>query len=271
MLEILYRIYQVDEKLKEQKYEDIYKLWGSESQLYSRELVMDVVICESRDQFKDIIRSQYGQDIKFRYSRKMKDGDVYCIIIGEHCWNSENYFNKRKFTCDYCGCEVETYLQNWDTGLSESTIKLQLYGNEKYKKMKFCGNRCMSMFLNEERKKVKPDDDSEFYVDREMLQVDNIIGYIYKITKKSTGKFYIGQTKYAPIFRWGQHLKTERFDIENILDYQFETIRVVHQGENINDIEKYYIQRYYKRNPDKSLNVALTNGLEQMTLDDMEE
>lgn len=257
MLEVLYRIYQVDEKLKEQKYEDIY-LCSSESQLYSRELVMDVVICESRDQFKDIIRSQYGQDIKFKYSRKMKDGDVYCIIIGEHCWNSDKYFNKRKFTCDYCGCQVETYLQNWDTGIGESTVKHKLYGKDKYLKLQFCGRRCMDLFIEEESKRIMPDDDAEFYINRDMFTNNSIVGYIYKITKKSTDEFYIGQTKYVPIYRWGQHLLTDRFNINDILDYQFETIKVVHQGENINEIEKYYIQKYYNENPDKSLNISLT-------------
>ena len=30
---------------------------------------------------------------------------------------------------------------------------------------------------------------------------NDIAGYIYKITKKSTGEFYIGQTIHIPIFR----------------------------------------------------------------------
>lgn len=27
------------------------------------------------------------------------------------------------------------------------------------------------------------------------------------ITKKSTGEFYVGQTRYAPVFRWGVAFK----------------------------------------------------------------
>lgn len=83
-------------------------------------------------------------------------------------------------------------------------------------------------------------------------------GYIYKISKKSTGEFYIGQTVYAPIFRWGQHLKTDRFPINNIIDYQFEVLEIVPKDVNILEREKYYIQKYYKENPEKSLNIACT-------------
>ena len=70
---------------------------------------MDCLICDSREQFKEIIKSEYGDNIAFRYSKKLNAGDLYCIIIGEHCFNTERYFNKVKFTCDCCGASVETY------------------------------------------------------------------------------------------------------------------------------------------------------------------
>lgn len=90
---------------------------------------------------------------------------------------------------------------------------------------------------------------------------EKVSGYIYKISKKSTGEFYIGQTMYAPVFRWGQHLKTERFPIENITDYQFEVIEIVPPGCNILEREKYWIQKFYKDNPEKSLNIMCTKGV----------
>lgn len=66
---------------------------------------------------------------------------------------------------------------------------------------------------------------------------------------------------YAPVFRWGQHLKTERFPIENIIDYQFEVIEIVPPGCNILEREKYWIQKFYKDNPEKSLNIMCTKGV----------
>lgn len=90
---------------------------------------------------------------------------------------------------------------------------------------------------------------------------EDVAGYIYKISKKSTGEFYIGQTMYAPVFRWGQHLKTDRFPIENITDYKFEVIEIVPKTKNILEREKYYIQKFYKENPEKSLNIMCTANI----------
>lgn len=92
---------------------------------------------------------------------------------------------------------------------------------------------------------------------------EKVSGYIYKITKKSTGEFYVGQTIYAPVFRWGQHLKTDRFPIKDIIDYQFEVIEIVPQSENILEREKFHIQRCYRENPEKSLNIMCTANLKE--------
>lgn len=102
---------------------------------------------------------------------------------------------------------------------------------------------------------------------------EDISGYIYKISKKSTDEFYIGQTMYAPVFRWGQHLKTERFPIKNITDYKFEVIEIVPKTENILEREKYYIQKFYKENPEKSLNIMCTANLnpEQLQFEEVKE
>ena len=260
MLEILYRIYEVaDEETKNKNLQSGIDFGlCSTSKSENIELLMDCLICDSREQFKDIIRGEYGDGIAFRYSRKLKPGDVYCIIIGEHCYNTENYFNKIKFKCDHCGAEVETYYKN-PIGFSPYEVRSELYGIEDYSKKRFCSNKCKFGFLEHERRTLRPADDTEFYVTRDMFTED-ISGYIYKITKKSTGEFYVGQTQYAPVFRWGQHLKTERFPIAGILDYKFEVLEIVPKGENILEREKHYIQLLYRENPEKSLNIACVAG-----------
>ena len=78
---------------------------------------------------------------------------------------------------------------------------------------------------------------------------------------------------YAPVFRWCQHLKTERFPIKNITDYKFEVIEIVPKTENILEREKYYIQKFYKENPEKSLNIMCTANIntEQIQFDEVKE
>ena len=275
MLEIIYRIYEVaDEETAQKNLESgiEFGLYSSTSKSQNIELLMDCMICDSREQFKDIIRSEYGDKIAFRYSQKLTPGDLYCIIIGEHCYNTERYFNKVKYQCDHCGADVETYLGK-PIGFDSVEIKLHLCGIQEYSYKRFCSFNCKRDFLQMEESRIKPTGDEEFYVSKDMF-TEKIAGYIYKITKKSTGQFYVGQTQYAPVFRWGQHLKTERFPIADIVDYQFEVIEIVPNGENILEREKYWIRKMYDENPDKSLNIACVKGRinNQLTLfDDMED
>lgn len=264
MLEILYRIYKVpsdEKKAAKRKHMDEFCGWSSTSQMENEELLMDVCICDTRDQFKDIMRSQYGKDLKFAASKKYPEGTLYCIIIAEHCYDTERYFNKYTYECAECGCKVETYWKNpimvniWERDRD-------LFGIHDYDDYKFCCKECKANFLTKVKKKLRPEDDADnFWIDQHSFHKEGIIGYIYRITKKSTGEFYIGQTKYIPIFRWGQHLKTDRFDSENLTDYLFETIEIIREGDNILDKEKYWIQEEYKKCPEKSLNISCTKNI----------
>lgn len=261
MLEIIYRIYEVaDEEtaLKNLEKDFDFGFYSSTSKKRNNELLMDCLICDSREQFKEIIRSEYGENIAFRYSKKLNPGDLYCIIIGEHCYNTEKYFNKVTFTCDCCGATVETYYGK-AIYFSDFEVRHDFFGIEEYAEKRFCCQKCKQVYAERERRKLKPDDEQEFFIQRDMFTED-IAGYIYLITKKSTGEFYVGQTMYAPIFRWGQHLKTQRFPIKDITDFKFEVIEIVPKSENILEREKYWIQTLYKENPDKSLNIACTKG-----------
>ena len=96
MLEILYRVYRTlsDEERTEQQKEcenDDFGLGYSYSFARNEEITMDCYLCETRDEFKAHIRDVYGPDTKFANSKKFPPNTYYCIIIGEHCWNTEKY------------------------------------------------------------------------------------------------------------------------------------------------------------------------------------
>lgn len=259
MFEVVFRIYEVaDEETAARNFalNNGFGLFNSTSKSCNTELLMDCIICDSRDHFKEIIRDMYGQNIRFSYSKKLKPGDLYCVIIGEHCYNTERYFNKVTFTCDCCGATVETYYGK-PIYYSDWEIRQHFFNIQEYAQKRFCSGKCKQIYEARIRESLKPDDDQEFYIQKDMF-TENVAGYIYKITKKSTGEFYVGQTVYAPIFRWGQHLKTDRFPIKNITDYKFEVLEIVPKGENILEREKYYIQKYYMEDPERSLNIMCT-------------
>lgn len=266
MLEVIYRIYEVADEETAKRNSELncdFGLYSSTSQNVNTELLMDCCICDDREHFKSIIRGMYGENIPFRYSKKLNPGEVYCIIIGEHCYNPERYFNRIELTCDYCGAKVTTYFGK-PIAFDDYEISRDLYGAEEYRNKRFCSHKCKSDFLKQEVQTIAPGDNDHFWVDKEgftKIQDETIIGYIYKITKKSTGEFYVGQTMYVPIFRWGEHLHTDRFPLKDISDYQFEVITPVYKGQNILEVEKSYIQSCYIENPEKSLNIAGTKNL----------
>lgn len=266
MLEILYRIYRTlseDERKEKLSNENSFSMFSSYSNLNNEELCMDCFLCENREDFKEYIKSIYGKDVKFANSKKYPPNTIYCIIIGEHCYNAQRYFNRIEYECDFCHCKVSGYIDNKVT-IDNYELRDELANQyDKYKDKKFCSWKCKDAYIEIEKSKIC-DEDIAFnqFITRDMFTNNNLAGYIYKITKKSTGEFYIGQTVYVPIFRWGQHLKTERFDIKNILDYKFEVIELVKKNENILEREKYWIQKYYKENPSLSLNIMQTANID---------
>ena len=267
MLEIIYRIYEVlDEETKLELAKASTYFYGDRN----KELVMDCKIVDSREQFKSIIKEEYGDNIKFRNSKNLKPGDLYCIIIGEHCYTTERYFIKYKGKCAYCNGELEGYFTPLRFDNYELERVLYNVDVDKYSKETFCSNECRNRRLKELKDLITKDTDkienSNMWIDKSLFtenqSTNKIIGYIYKITKRSTGEFYIGETTYVPIFRWGQHLLTERFNIGNIEDYIFEVLTTVYEGTNIFEIEQQYIKDYYKKYPELSLNIAgITNEM----------
>ena len=262
MLEILYRIYEVKDPNEKCVGGETLGMW-SVSKDVSSEIIMTACICDSREQFKAIIKDTYG-DIPFRYNKKLKPGDQYCIIIGEHAWDTEKYFNRCEFECPNCGAKVITY--NKPIMIKDYDISNRLFNVPGYENLRFCSESCRCDYIEKEHKKLMKDKNMDFdpneWISVSQFTNNNIAGYIYKITKKSTGEFYIGQTIHIPIFRWGQHLKTDRFPTDKINDYQFEVLEIVPKGKNILEVEKEYIQEGYKKAPDKSLNISNTKNID---------
>ena len=165
---------------------------------------------------------------------------------------------------DTFGTELEQRIElNKPNYLDKKTKQLI----EEYKEKHFCCSKCYYDYLEKEKNKLKLERGDEvnesLWISQDMFSNKDIAGYIYKITKKSTGEFYIGQTCHIPIFRWGQHLKTYRFPTEHIDDYTFEVLEIVPKGgKNILEVEKEYIQESYKKNPDKSLNISNTKNID---------
>ena len=142
-MEIIYRIYQVNRQFNES--DDL--------------LNQEVMITESGETFKDNMRLLYP-NIKFANSKKLKDGDVYCIIISDNCYNAEKYITVLDYKCSHCN---KTFKSN-----EKLLIKFGSYFNS------------ISLFDNKIDKSVVND-----YIDKKKKKNSNLLNererfYIHK-------------------------------------------------------------------------------------------
>ena len=175
MLEIIYRIYEVlDDETKLELAKASTYFYGDRN----KELVMDCKLVDSREQFKSIIKDEYGDNIKFRNSKNLKPGDLYCIIIGEHCYTTERYFIKYKGSCAYCNCKLEGYFTPLRFDNYELKSVLYNVDVEKYSKEAFCSHECRNRRLKELKNLITKDSDklenSNVWIDKSLLLKINL-------------------------------------------------------------------------------------------------
>ncbi len=259
-MEIIYRLCKHNSNTGVDKYP-----YGNNYEILDQE----VMICNNKDEFKEIIKSMYGKDIKFKHTSNMNDGDLFISIISYNCYDTARYICVQDYTCCNCGNHFKSneYLLKKFTENDKWFIKSickSLFENEKglLEQEAFCCRECKEEKYEEikarYRKYVRKNNllEDNFWAERNQFNSKDK-GYIYMITKRSTGEFYVGQTNAVPMFRWVQHLTTERFTIDNIADYIYEILEVVKDDDSINEREAYWINKKRDENPTKSLNIVV--------------
>jgi len=223
------------------------------------------IISDSHELFKKHIRETHGSNIKFARSKKMVDGDLYCVVVMKT--EDESRFRDALPTitkCANCGKEIiyEEFLK-WENKF----VNVKHYDIRDKNRYDYCGRKCQNNHLKILTQQLLDENDGinpHNFIDRSSYY--NGPGYIYMITKKSTGEFYIGQTNTLPVFRWAQHLKSSRFPIDKIEDYKFEILIIVKNKELLYEIENKFIKDYATRFPTLILNgTGVTKKMKEQT------
>lgn len=259
-MNFIYRIYEVSKSIYDMRVDNI--------------LNQEVMITESRETFKENIRTLYP-NVRFANNGKLKEGDIYCIIISDNCFNAAEHLAVKDYECDHCKKTFKSnekllnkYYSVYEFKTKRVTADVLKEYEARIKDMHFCSKECLLnhksdvITMLEEETLNRHDNDKDFtpdiFITRHTFdKTTNGAGYIYKISKKSTKEFYVGQTSYVPIYRWGQHLLTERFDIHNIDDYIFEILEVIKNNKKLNERERYWINKCRDENPSLSLNIMI--------------
>lgn len=260
MNEELY-VYRIYEACDESEKSYTYGFFDSE---VNRKLIdSGYVFAENRDEFKSIIKETYP-NINFGRKKNAPIGFQYCSVV------YHNKYDKSKsqilsYKCDYCNKEVFNDIFSTPYNLYQTYHYIGI-GKKTDNKYYYCSQECKDKHcevLKQEEQNKNGNNYVDEFITKESFSNYND-GFIYKISKKSTGEFYIGQTRYVPIFRWGQHLRTERFDIKNICDYLFEVIEIC-SIDKLNERESHYINLY--KNDPLNLNIMIPKDKEQLKLD----
>ena len=218
-----------------------YKYFNEDFSNLSNYTIPELIFTHVSDYFYELVGKRFAPN-DYTYVHDT-------LVISNSVRNVDKYFNKCEFECPNCGAKVTTYIK--PIMIKDYDIKFKLFSHQEYENLRFCSESCRYAYVEKEHKRLMKDQNMEFdpneWISVEQFTRDDIAGYIYKISKKSTGEFYIGQTIHLPIFRWGQHLKTDRFHHNGINDYQFEVLEIVPKSKNILEVEKEYSIKWHNR------------------------
>lgn len=208
------------------------------SKTMARKIYFDL---ESKKEVLSAVKKDFPEYFENRVpQRTVKDEVFFATIfqLDEH-WKK---FWLEEIPCAMCGNNPVNRIDMKNQGQYTSNPN-------KY----FC---CYNCYKNNEEK--------EFVIRENQRQRENVVGYIYKITHKPTGKVYIGKTINFPLWRWWQHIKAStdtkfhEFMKENnkISDWRFETIDILKTGnqQDLFDLESKYIREYKATEDDYGFN-----------------
>lgn len=207
-------------------------------------LETDVFISENRDTAKKLLSKKLG-NLPFRKPKNATDGTKYIYLTeSDQYWYDYHHLNLT-IECYYC------------------TTKATFEGEKNLIKNRV-GVYCSTECKDQHEETIKDVSDWINESDHVGLKRNNksaVIGYIYKITNKHTMKCYVGQTIKPALFRWWQHLKTDRkFEQDNIADLVFEVIEVV---EYTPEIDTIYENAQDKLNKREAYFIALYNCVDE--------
>lgn len=192
----------------------------------------------TREQAKKAVTEKSGIT---KFAKPRKEGrTVYAYIMD----SNEFFYNRFTKTVDTICFHCHTPIK----GKEKDFPKMEVAGETVH----FCSHDCHAA-TSIDLSLIKQEGE---WQNREAE--NGVYGYIYHIYNRKTNQHYIGQTIYAPFFRWQEHFKAGLKG--NITDIVFETITEVRvqSQEYLNSIEAWWISKYiddYGRDNVMNLNV----------------
>lgn len=214
----------------------------TEGFLETYNITTDVFIADNREEAKKYVSNLYP-NTPYRKPKNPSIDSIYIYLTESDRYWYERQYKEVEITCNGC-LEIK---------LIVGTKNIQLFQNNEY-----CSVECRDEAKKEYFQEYVSESD---HVGLSRYKVDEVTGYIYKITNKSTMKSYIGQTIKPALFRWWQHLKIDKkFEQEEISELVFEVLEVVTYNSNTDTI---YINAKDKLNKREAFYIRIFNSVEE--------
>jgi hypothetical protein len=229
-------------------------------------------ILGGRDEVRKEIYSKYDEDfnksLKFAKPRK-KDG-VYALVMDSSKFFYDRFYVEIDTLCFDCHKPIKGKAAEFPRGYIGGTEHVWFDDpdlSDLEKTSYFCDYNCKNSFSY----KLRKDTEGEFQ-QREEGRNGEVFGYIYEIYNRAFDKYYVGQTRYLPFFRWQEHVKDGSKGL--ITDLSFRVITEVNKSKDmniddqkyLNNIESWWIQKYKEEGKDV-FNITVP----KITLSDMKE
>lgn len=202
---------------------------------------------KTRDEIKVLISSKYEGETKknIRFSKPKKENGIYALIMESNSYFYHRFYDEINTLCFCCNKHIQGKAHFFPSKIIEngkdSTIDKQ-FAN-RLETVYFCSDNCKNKYLED----INPILSEGDFQEKEESWENNY-GYIYCIYNRNENKYYIGQTRYLPFFRWQEHVKSKLKG--DITDLEFRVITTVKKGntfdcqKKLNEIETWWINKY---------------------------
>ncbi len=201
---------------------------------------------ENKEAAKADVKKKYvgNTAAKIQFAKPRRKDGIYAIIMESNKFFYDRFYLEIDTYCFYCHKKINGKASEFPKlNLSNdcfSKIDLEVNKNTAY----FCSYECKRSLNSHMRY------EGEFQ-EKEAGCDGSVFGYIYLMYNRPENKYYVGQTRYLPFFRWQEHIKAGEKGA--ITDITFTVITEVRRNrslnesanqENLNNIEAWWIAKY---------------------------
>ncbi|PWK05326.1 GIY-YIG nuclease family protein [Tumebacillus permanentifrigoris] len=201
----------------------------------------------SRDAAKQAVRDRYGgqaaTEIKFAKPRK-SDG-LYAVVMDSEKFFYDRFYLEIDTHCFWCHKPIKGKAAEFPHSYG-GDVEKHIYDLDDPETVYFCTYGDRRAYERVVRNSVEGE-----YQEKQAGQGGEVCGYIYLIYNRAENKYYIGQAKHMPFFRWQEHVKDGAKG--EISDMSFSVLtevrrdrRLTDEGNQkyLNSIEAWWIKKY---------------------------